>query len=81
MRKCRDGRELIQLRQGHIRHDYDAQGDVIPIANASTAPTWLWLLACRCLRYVAGSSSGSVDTTRMDLLERWVFIPITLGGL
>ena len=27
--------------------------------DASTAPIWLWLLACRCLRYVTGKPSGS----------------------
>ena len=75
MSECRDGRDIIQ---GHIRHVSDAQGRH---PDASTAPTWLWLLACRCLRYVTGRPSGSVDTTRMDLLECWVFITITHGGL
>ena len=63
VRKCRDGRDTVQ---GHIRHVSDAQGHH---PDALIAPTWPWLLACRRLRYVTGSPSGSVDTTRMDLLE------------
>ena len=70
VRKCRDGRDIIQ---GHIRHVSDAQGRH---PDASTAPTWLRLLACRRLRYVTGRPSGSVDTTRMDLLECGIFLSI-----
>ena len=52
--------------------------DVIPML-LRTAPTWLWLLAYRRLRYVTGRPSGSVNTTRMDLLECGIFF-IYLAG-
>ena len=75
VRKCRDGRDIIQ---GQLRHVSDAQGRH---PDASTAPTWLWLLACRRPRYETGRPSGSVETTRMDLLECWIFITIDLGAV
>ena len=75
VRKCRDGRDIIQ---GQLRHVSDAQGRH---PDASTAPTWLWLLACRRPRYETGRPSGSVEMTRMDLLECWIFITIDLGAV
>ena len=63
----------------HVRHACLMLRDVICHPDALTAPTWLWFLACRCLRYVTGRPLGSVDMTRMDLLGCWVFNTIDLA--
>ena len=63
-----------------IRHVSDAQGRHPDASTAHHTHLAVWLLACRRLRYVTGIPSGSVDTTRMDLLECRILLFYLAGG-